>query len=560
MKRFLALALLVPALAHAGPTEDSAAFRQRLIQETKLLKPDADEKWLNELSYVPDDAVLRALKATNVDEMLEAVKLGSLRTLRDATVAAPAAKAGDLDSLSGHHLTIVIVPGVFAEFIKNRAFEDVLEQPSLSRRAFEELVNKAHRDGNAAATDHSLLLNDYDPAKTEEQSAKEFLLSDLISMGELDVHGAKVRVILFNTPFSSAESLGDNESRAKIFIRRLDKYLALTGADQKLAFVGYSRGTPLGLEILAQAKAANKPWVANVRGMISLSGVVLGSSLADDATYNPESPTKILLEGVQATNASLEKYPEGQYPGLLLDRGIARANEVKWAAFGAKALPVVAKMNQGSPLDMVKNLAAVDPRAPLGIFLSMWKNIGLNHWNKSYNANIDRFGHFVGQLITAAHELSGAARVKWFQTHELPRNVTYYAITAAMANPDSTDESEKPLFGNPLAYGLGTNGAHSYDDVMLVQNRKDYEKISGGIRLNDSQVSVIQAAFPAGVIERLNPANAGLKAKFLGTTGTHHWGMALREVNKMHAGEVNGFPREALLRSLAIQVMLDEGK
>ncbi|MGL1590467.1 hypothetical protein ACSTHS_00165, partial [Vibrio parahaemolyticus] len=82
------------------------------------------------------------------------------------------------------------------------------------------------------------------------------------------------------------------------------------------------------------AKAANKPWVANVRGMISLSGVVLGSSLADDATYNPESPTKILLEGVQATNASLEKYPEGQYPGLLLDRGIARANEVKWAAFG----------------------------------------------------------------------------------------------------------------------------------------------------------------------------------------------------------------------------------
>ncbi len=92
---------------------------------------------------------------------------------------------------------------------------------------------------------------------------------------------------------------------------------------------------------------------------------------------------------------------------------------------------------------------------------------------------------------------------------------------------------------------------------MLTQNRKDYETLSGGLALNDSQVSVAQAAFPAGVLESINPAHKGLKTKFLGVAGTHHWGMALREVNKMKAGQVNGFPREALLRALAIQVMLD---
>jgi hypothetical protein len=569
----LALAVLAPALAAVSPrafgatdgdpVADAAAFRQHLIHETELVlkeagKPAADPKWLNQLSYVPDANIVRALKASSVEDMLEAAKPGRLRSLMEATASAPVPGNMDAD-IAGRRLTIVIVPGVFAEFIKNRAFEDVLEKASPACNAFAELVKREKAKGNPNAVDHTLLVNDFESARKEdEQPGKPMDLNDLISMGELHVHGAKVRVILFNTPFASGESLGDNESRAKIMIRRLDKYLALTGGkDEPLAFVGYSRGTPLGLEMLSQAKAANEPWVANVRGMISLSGVVLGSSLADDATFNPESPTKVILDNVQSTVGSLEKYPEGVTPGWVWNSSIRRGNDAKWASVGTKLLPVVAKMNQGSPIDMVKNLAAVDPRAPLGIFLMMWKQLGLNNWNVDYNKNIDRFGHFLGQLVTAAHQLAGAERVKWFQTHELPKNVTYYAITAAMANPDAGEASgEKQLYDNPLAYGGDASGTHSYDDVMLIQNRKDYEKISGGIALNDSQVSVIQAAFPAGVIERLNPANQ-LHTKYLGITGTHHWGMALREVNKMKGGQVNGFPREALLRSLAITVLTD---
>jgi hypothetical protein len=322
-----------------------------------------------------------------------------------------------------------------------------------------------------------------------------------------------------------------------------------------VAFVGYARGTPLGLEMLSQAKRESLPWLSRVKGMISLSGVVLGSTLADDATKGESSATRKLLEGMSETARSLELFPEGS--GFLANRRIRAANDAKWAAFAANAAPLMLKLNQGSPLDTLMSVSRVDPRAPLGIAAQMWQKLGLGGWgffaDAQYNDNIRRFRAFLEQLLTATRELSTDARVAWFKAHELPLGPTYYAITAAMANPDAPDSSgEKALFASPLGYGKG-----SYDDTMLVQNRKDYEALSGGIALNDSQVSVIQAAFPPAVLEGLNPANHGLKTKFLGICGTHHWGMALREVNKMRGGQVNGFPREALLRTLAIQVMLD---
>jgi hypothetical protein len=85
-------------------------------------------------------------------------------------------------------------------------------------------------------------------------------LSELIDAASIDDANGKplVKVILFNTKLGSLESLGDNGKRAEIFNRRLAKYLQLTG-DQNLVFLGYSRGTPLALEMVAQAKS--KIWL-----------------------------------------------------------------------------------------------------------------------------------------------------------------------------------------------------------------------------------------------------------------------------------------------------------
>lgn len=534
--------------ANADELQDANHFRHLLMQEARLLKPDVNEAQLGKIFFVPDGNVTRSLKARTLEESLEALKGGSLTSLAEATRNAPRLDV-PATSLNGKKLTVVLVPGVFAEFIKNRAMEDVLEKPSKLQKAFKEVVARAKEANSAHSVDRTLLLNNFEIGKTGLEMSKETPLDELIHVGEMNVHGAHVRVLLLATPFSSLESLGDAKVRATMFNRRLEKYLALTGPEQPLAFVGYSRGTILGLEMLAQAKAENKPWVKNVRAMVSLSGVVLGSSLADDAAKGERSPTRKLLEGVRKTAVSLEKYPDNA--GVLEKARVRKDNDLKWAAFGVEALALMNQMNSGSPIESFKNLSKVDPRAPIGIFTAMWTNLGLNSFWGDYNRNVDRFRYLVDELLASVHEMTAEARVYWFKTRELPKHVTYYGLTAAMANPGA-NAVEKDLFANPLAYGSG-----SQDDIMLTQNRKDYEALSGGLALNDSQVSVIQSSFPPGVLESISPAHKGLKTKFLGVATTHHWGMALREVNKMKDGQVNGFPREAMLRALVIQVLQD---
>lgn len=539
---------LPSTISNAGDPEDAAFFRRIFLDEAKAAKPSASASQLSDLFFAPDAATMNALKARTLDEALEAQKGGSLTTLKAAEATSPKVEQAKL-SLQGKRLTVVMVPGVFAEFIKNRAMEEVFERPSHARDAFKEIVAKAKAANNANAVDYIHKVKKFDPAKPEEELRDDVDLDEVIHVGELEARGAHVRVLLLNTPFGTAESLGDASVRAEMFVRRLEKFLELTGKEQPLAFVGYSRGTILGLEMLAQGKAKGRWWVKNVRAMVSLSGVVLGSTLADDATKGDRSPIRKLLEGVKRTADSLVKFPENS--SMVEKTKIRLANDVKWAAFGVEALAHVRELTAGqSTIENVKNLSKVDPRAPIGIFLQMWEELGLNKYNDDYSRNIDRFRHFVNELLASVHEIATDARVAWFSTHELPKNVTYYGLGAAMADPGAND-LEKQLFANPFAYGSG-----SQDDVMLTQNRKDYVKLSNGLALNDSQVSVIQSSFPPGVIESLNPANARLKTRFLGVAGTHHWGMALREVNKMRAGQVNGFPREALLKAISIQVLL----
>ena len=202
-----------------------------------------------------------------------------------------------------------MVPGVFAEFIANRAFEEVLSKAkSPARDQFKALV------AAQKISDSVSLVENYRENRPPDEVAPSEVrtLDQVINVSEMQINGASVRVILFFTEFSSLESLGDNASRAQIFNRRLEKYLGVTG-DQDLAFVGYSRGTPLALEMLAQAKAANRPWVQNVKAMISLSGVTMGSSLADGAYYDVASPMNNILMSLQSTVKSLQPIDESQF-------------------------------------------------------------------------------------------------------------------------------------------------------------------------------------------------------------------------------------------------------
>lgn len=531
------------SFAHAGDLEDATQFHQIFLQEVVSVNPSVAQKELKSLHLIPDATLLKALSSDSVEKAMIKIQGGLLEALMKAT---PQRMEPLSLLLPPNDLTLVLVPGVFAEFIKNHAFEEVFERPSPLREKFKEQVTRA---GAMASVN---LIQNYKAGVPLSAWATPRRLDEVILMGQVQVAGRPVRVILFDTEFSSMESLGDARERAALFNSRLEKYLQLTGA-QKMALVGYSRGTILGLEMLAQAERANRPWVKDVKAMISLSGVVFGSSLADSAYEDPKASMNKILMGLKETADSLEYRHEGSIFDRQ-NRGIALRNMSRWTDYLAHAASEFFEMTRGNKsataTDSVMSLFNIDPRAPFTIASRMAEILGLLNPVEDYNQNIDRFRYFVDQLLASVKELTSRARIDWWTKNEIPKNVTYYAITAAMANPDAS-VFEKELFENPLSYGRG-----SYDDITLLQNRVDYEVLSK-VALNDSQVSVVQAAFLPEAIGQLNAGNKGVKTKFLGTAGTHHWGMALREVNKMVGGEVNGFPREALLRALAIQVLID---
>jgi pimeloyl-ACP methyl ester carboxylesterase len=538
-----AVSLQAPARAE---TPEAVRFRSIFVEETKADLPNADARRKSQVVFLPDGAIENALRASSMEQAMQAIRGDNLANLFQASAGVSFVDAA-VPSFEGRNLTIVLVPGMFAEFIKNRAFEDVLEKPSAESTAFSKLVAAEKAKHNPNAVDSVEDVHLFIPGADAASEENPIDLDKVINVADFDTHGAHVKVILLHTPFASLESLGSVKETAPVFNRRLEKYLALTGK-QEMAFVGYSRGTPVGLEMLAEAKAENKAWVKDVKAMISLSGVSFGSALADDATANPNNPTKQLLDGVTQTANSLELFPDGA--DFVTKTRIFNANSAKWVKFGVSAGRIASGMFKGGSMANTISMLQVNPQAPLGIFLQMWKELGLNKPLGDYNANIHRFQHFLDALNTTTSELSSASRATWWQKHEVPKNVTYYAMTAAMSDPGA-NAVEKDFYASPLGYGGG-----SYDDVMLIQNRKDYETVSG-VALNDSQVSVVQEAFIPGVIGSWNSANKGLKTKYLGVCNTHHWGMALRQVNKMLMGQVNGFPRAALLRSLAIQVLID---
>jgi pimeloyl-ACP methyl ester carboxylesterase len=495
-----------------------------------------NDRAMSMIHMLPNAALVEASEASSPKDAIQKASATNLEQLIKQTLEQPAADQLDADAtLARQPITMVIVPGIFGEFIPTRAFEEVLAKPSADRDAFKKSVDEAIAKGDTNAQDST-----FDMQKLGEKTVP---LSDLIHVGSYtDKSGRTIaRVVLFYTPFMSLESMGDLKEHAALFNRRLAKYLALTGR-QKMALVGYSRGTVLGLEMLAQAQEQNLPWLAQVKAMMTLGGVTWGSSLADDV-QNPQSAMHDIVEAMRMLRKEVN-------PDSKLETWTA---EGKFAMAASQIAPRLSK-HAVSPKesDLVASPVPtnLDPKSMVSMVKMMWKQMGLSHPWGGFADNVRRFQFLIDAILSGVDQLTSSSCEAWWATHTLPKNVTYYSITAAMANPDASD-IEKEVFDAPYGYSK-----RSYDDLMLLQNHLDYQNLAG-ISLNDSQVSVAQAMFLPEAAARLNPSNTGLKTQMLGTVGTHHWGLALRVVNAMKDGRTNPFPREALLKALAAKVSMD---
>ena len=116
---------------------------------------------------------------------------------------------------------------------------------------------------------------------------------------------------------------------------------------------------------------------------------------------------------------------------------------------------------------------------------------------------------------------------------------------------DATEGRPWDLVTNPVAYDNG-----SVDFRSLRGNYYDLFAASG-VQLQDSQVPVERARFwpalhvPSASSTPFNPAQKPIKTYFMGTVGTHHWGLAFPKAFSTQGMDGNPYPRTTLLKAMA---------
>ncbi|MBL7689552.1 MAG: hypothetical protein JNJ49_16060 [Bdellovibrionaceae bacterium] len=541
------MAVVAPQTAEASP-QAALEFQQLLRAELspeQLARPESKL-----LHFAPDHGLLAAESATSIAEAIRTASASSLDSLAGENVYPmdPGAYAAEAKkALSKHSITLVVIPGIFGEFIRVRPFENVLARPSQAKDQFIAAAARARTDANPARR----ALGVDATYSSEDVSVVSKPIEELVHVGEA---GPNVKVVFLYPRLASLETLGDLKDRAAIFNRRLEKYLELSG-DQNLAFVGFSRGTTYGLEMISQGFTAGKPWVSRVRAMIGLGGVVFGSSAADQ-TADPNHPMAKTLQALKRVSASLQVLPEALWsrPGVIYD------NNKAWSEFLSTMKEIDAETKSVNPdgavevnttdPSMADSLMQMDAMGPLALSYKFLLQLGLTKPFSDYSNNIRRGKALIDAAITGIEQLRTAERLEWWRTHRLPLTVKYYALAGAMASP-SESAVGRMSFESPLTYAN-----RAVEDVFLLKNRNDYVTASG-LRLNDSQVGVPQAMFLPKVIENLNPELRGIRTEFLGVMGTHHWGLALPIVFDMRDGRKNPTPREAMLKAMAAKIAFD---
>lgn len=485
------------------------------IGYTELLKAlTADKK--NIVSDIPELKLLNnASDLEKAREILSKLSFSSMPKAAESNLN----QNQVLNLAKLRQLTFVIVPGVLGEFIETRAFEEVFARNSVFKRQWQTLADRSR------AADSRFDL--------ETNSQKSEKLSNLINAASIeDSHGQILfKVIILKTHLGSLESVGSNVDKAKIFNRRLQKYMSLT-QDRNLVLIGYSRGTPLALEMLVQAEKQRLSYLTQVKAVVSYAGVVMGSSLADVTSDASTESGKLLI-------AAKKLHSDLQFSQSVFDRP---AKFYENSAAIAKFLYAFNVNSKFDPQAFLANARSGDFKTVAALIAKVTSELGVTSIY-DFNGHVARVKLFIAEILKAVEGLKTKSMLSWWQQNTLPKHIQYLSLAAAMIDPGKNSH-EKRIYDSREGY------VDSLDDKSLLENKRAYEKITG-VSLNDSQVAVHQSLFLPTIISRLNSTNTGLVIKPLAILETHHWGVSLQVVNKMKDGRLNPFPREKALLALA---------
>jgi hypothetical protein len=367
------------------------AFRQMF---GAYLSSDYAREDIDKLVFLPPDGIMDAKTTGTLDDVDKRFE----RTLpSDWYEAGKKQKVfADAEELERHleanPVHIVIIPGIFSEMIPKTPYEEIFSADSAARRAWEKTIDDLAKVHDPLATDKRYSLD----ALGEVDAS----MKDLVRVGSIDSKKTGkplVTIAYLRAQLGSLEDFGTLEEDNSYYLERLDKYFKLRAKIDGQAFpkhlyvMGYSRGTPVALDLVARAKrvahdgekvirrdylklahgdasgaeiAVDASWVDHVRGVITLAGVVYGSQLAD-VLEDPSKP-----QGkIHASVMNLSK------PGVLngLGEGLAQC-AVDWVRVQSflgrtliDALPLL-----GAKHDEI-DLEGINPeRAKLGSLLSFF--------------------------------------------------------------------------------------------------------------------------------------------------------------------------------------------
>ena len=454
---------------------------------------------------------------------------------------------------------LVILPGIFGEFITHPPFEEAFAlQQSAFARQFHAAVAKA---APADRTDGVYSLHDL--AVTERP------LSETYSVTSFDDEKGQplIKAVFLKPPFASLETLGTLEENGAVYLRRLAKLFRLIG-EQDFYLVGYSRGLPVALEVAAEANSKNVSFAKHLRGVVSLAGVTYGTPLADVA-FQPGNPTHELVGVLTQLTKDLHSLPTDlpAKPSLKDELHLAKLVEQNWVLWGKAALAIrkieanAEKADPGIALEQLKQ-SLPGFRSTFHLVREFaWEQFKLVHMPKfrhieagEHFKNIARIKTMVPKLVHGVQALTTESRLAWWRTHTLPPHVTAFAIGATMADAARPDRANTTLFDGKGVCALAKDPVSTFvDSVDFHSLRSSYYQLiaaSGGCELNDSQVPLQRVRFWPKLRGSLNPKQADYKAYFLGVLGQDHWGLSFPVAFDQQNKKRNPFPRATLLKAI----------
>jgi hypothetical protein len=444
-------------------------------------------------------------------------------------------------SMSGAKLaTIIVVPGIFGEFIKNYPFHEIVT--------------------NEGSVYHKTWQSKIDAIEDEVYSLYELnqdkrALGQLLKLGSYDIDGKPwVNVVMLVAKEGSCETLGTIDSAIPAYLRRLDKLFATVEDDSDLYFMGYSRGEVVALEMARQlaSQQTAHPWSRRVKGVIGLAGVYYGAQMAELALTDPKLPAAKALGVLRRLKSELKD--QSTNPNSFLGNAENARNIVENTRIWAQALKDLQDIGAiPPPQDEITKalqeenafrsreytLQAPSVLGNLDMLINFaFKSFRLDDQSKYWH-NIRVLKVLTTRAIEGIDSLTPASRITWWRQNQFPPHLKLFSLTGSM--PDAFRDGElSPLFGNEF-YGqrmVDFNG-------MLRSGFYDLYRFEK-TQLNDSQVTWYHSRFWPGIFPSVRNRHY-----YLGMMGTHHWGIAFPTAAVNADGSVNRFPRSALMAAVA---------